>query len=62
MPHILMRKYALTVYKFLDIGTVVGSMSHMQIAISDIRGNRMFIPHDMWKMFIERHTDIERLM
>ena len=59
-----MKKYALTTYffKFLDIGIVVGSVSHMQIAFGDNRGNRMFTPHAMWKMFIEIHADIKRLM
>ncbi|KYN43811.1 hypothetical protein ALC56_01680 [Trachymyrmex septentrionalis] len=63
MPRILMRKYALTstAYKFLDNGIVVGSISHVQIAIGANRGNRMFIPHT-WKTFIERRADIERLM
>jgi len=61
MPRILMRKFALTsTDKFLDIG-IVGSVSHVQIAISDNRGNRMFIPHATWKMF-KRRADIERLM
>jgi len=36
MPRILMRKYALiSTDKFLDIG-IVESISHVQIAISDI--------------------------
>ncbi|KYN40046.1 hypothetical protein ALC56_05547 [Trachymyrmex septentrionalis] len=41
MPRIL-RKYASTPYKFLDIG-----ISHVQIAIDDNQGNCMFIPHAM---------------
>jgi len=42
MSRNLMRKYALTsiAYKFLDIGIIVGSISHVQIAI-DNRGYRM---------------------
>ena len=40
----------------------MGSISHMQIAIGDNQGNRMFIPHATWKAFIERYADIERLM
>jgi len=45
MPRILMKIYALTstAYKFLNIEIVVGSISHVQIAISDNRGNRIFI-------------------
>ena len=43
MLRILMRKYALTAYKFLDIGIVVRSISH--VAIGDNRGNHMFILH-----------------
>ncbi|KAG5309967.1 MOS1T transposase, partial [Pseudoatta argentina] len=64
MPRILMREYALTstAYKFLDIGIVVGSISRVQITIGDNRSNRMFIPRATWKMFIERHADIERLI
>ena len=59
-----MRKYASTAHKFLDIvgshrRIVVGS--HAQIVIDDNRGNRMFISHVMWKIFIERHADIEQL-
>ncbi|XP_018055993.1 PREDICTED: uncharacterized protein LOC108692310 [Atta colombica] len=44
---ISMRKYALTstAYKFLDIGIVVRSTFHVQIAIGDNQGNHMFIPH-----------------
>jgi len=59
----LMRKYALisTAYKFLDIEIVMGSISHLQIAIGDNQGNRMFILYAT-KAFIERRTDIERLM
>jgi len=54
-----MRKYALTwtAYKFLDIGIVVGSVSHVQIAIDDNRGNLMFIPQATWKTFIERRAN-----
>ncbi|KYN50676.1 hypothetical protein ALC56_00053 [Trachymyrmex septentrionalis] len=62
MLRILMRKYALTskAYKFLDIGLVVRSIFHVQIAIGDNRCNRMFIPHATSKTFIERRADIER--
>ena len=42
MSRNLMRKYALTSYKFLDIRIIVGSISHVQIAI-DNRGYRMVI-------------------
>ncbi|KYM76767.1 hypothetical protein ALC53_12815 [Atta colombica] len=42
MPRILIRKYALTsTYKFLDIEIVVGSVSHVQIAIDDNRSNHV---------------------
>ena len=43
ISHILIRKYALTstTYKFLDIGIVVGSVSHVQIAIDDNRSNHV---------------------
>ena len=59
MPHILMRKYALTstAYKFLDIRIIVGSLSHVQIVIDDNRGNHMFI--STWKTFIKRLADIK---
>ncbi|KYN42499.1 hypothetical protein ALC56_03045 [Trachymyrmex septentrionalis] len=48
--------------KFLNIGIVVGPTSHVEIAISDNRGNRIILPHATWKASIERRTDIERLM
>ncbi|XP_018055601.1 PREDICTED: uncharacterized protein LOC108692025 [Atta colombica] len=59
----LMRKYALisTAYKFLDVEIVMGFISHLQITIGDNQGNRMFILYAT-KAFIERRTDIERLM
>ena len=55
-----MKRYALTltVYKFMNIGTI----SHVEIAICDNRGNRIILPHATWKAFIERHANIERLM
>ena len=61
MPHIL-KKYILTSrqYKFLDIGIVIGSVSYVQIAIGDDRGNVHII--SSWKMFIKRRADIERLL
>ena len=64
VSHILMRSYALTLttYKFLDIEIVMGPTSHIEIAISDNRGNRIILPHATWKAFIERRADIERLM
>jgi len=64
MSHILMKKYALIsiAYKFLDIGIIVGSISHVQIAISDNRSNDMFYLYATWKTFIKRRVDIERLM
>ncbi|KYN14631.1 hypothetical protein ALC57_13161 [Trachymyrmex cornetzi] len=64
ISHILMRRCALTftAYKFLDIGIVVGSTSHVEIAICDNRGNRIILPHVTWKAFIESHADVERLM
>jgi len=52
----------MTAYKFLDIGIVVGSTFHVEIAISDNRGNRTILPHATWKAFIERRANIERLM
>jgi len=51
-----------TAYKFLDIGIVMGSISHVQIVIGNNQDNRMFIPYATWKTFIERLADIERLM
>ncbi|KYM85829.1 hypothetical protein ALC53_04414 [Atta colombica] len=64
ISHTLMRRYVLTLtaYKFLDIEIVVGPTSHVEIAISDNRGNRIILPHATWKASIERCTDIERLM
>ncbi|KYN38522.1 hypothetical protein ALC56_07099, partial [Trachymyrmex septentrionalis] len=64
ISHILMRRYALTltVYKFLDIGIVVGFTSHVEITICDNRGNCIILPHATRKAFIERRADVERLM
>jgi len=59
IPHILMKTYALIVYKFLDIGIVVGRTSYIEIAIRNNRDNRI-LPHATWKAFIEKR--IERLM
>ena len=36
--------------------------SHVEIAISDNRGNRIILPHATWNASIERRADIERLM
>ncbi|KYM86341.1 hypothetical protein ALC53_04141 [Atta colombica] len=49
-----MKKYASasTAYKFLDIGIIVGFISHVQIVINNNGGNRMFI--STYKTFIER--------
>jgi len=60
MPRTLIKKYALTstAYKFLDTEIVIGS--HMQIAIGNNRTACSL--HAMWKTFIERRADIERLM
>jgi len=57
-----MRKYALTstIYKFLNIGIVIESISHVQITIGDIKA--IAYSYLMWKAFIERREDIERLM
>ena len=43
IPHILMKRYVLTLtaYKFLDIGIVLEPTSHVEIAISDNRGNNL---------------------
>jgi len=62
--HILIRRYLLilTAYKFLDIGIVVGHTSHVEITISDNRGNCIILPYVTWKAFIERRADIERLI
>ncbi|KYN04689.1 hypothetical protein ALC62_04436 [Cyphomyrmex costatus] len=49
-------------YKFLEIGIAVGSMSHVEIAISDTRGNRIILPHATWTAFVEKRADIERLV
>ena len=46
----------------MDIGIVMGPTFHVEIAISDNRGNRIILPHVTWKAFIESHTDIGRLM
>jgi len=64
IPHTLMKRYVLTLtaYKFWDIEIVVGPTSHVEIAISDNRGNRIILPHATWKVSIERCTDIERLI
>jgi len=51
---------ASTTYKFLDIEIIIGSISHVPIAIGDNRDNRIFIRYVTWKTFIERHAD--RLM
>ena len=63
-PHILERRFALTptAYKYLDIGIVVESMSDVEIAIGDNRGNRIILPHTTWKAFIDRRANIQRLM
>jgi len=60
----MMKKYALTstAYKFLDIGSVVRFISHVQITIGDNQVNRKFVPHATWKAFIERRAGIEQLM
>jgi len=54
-----MRKYALTAYKFLDIGIVVGSVFHVQIVIIEATTCSYLMLHED---DIERHADIERLM
>ena len=46
-------------YKYLDIGISVGLVSHVEIAISDTRDNRIILPHSTWKAFIDRREDIE---
>ncbi|XP_018401840.1 PREDICTED: uncharacterized protein LOC108779007 [Cyphomyrmex costatus] len=62
--NIMGRTFALTptAYKFLEIGIAVGSMSHVEIAISDTRGNRIILPHATWTAFVEKRADIERLV
>ncbi|KYQ48391.1 hypothetical protein ALC60_12572 [Trachymyrmex zeteki] len=52
----LKRVFALTstAYKFLEIGIVVGPMSHVKIAIGDTRGNRFVLPHATWTAFVEK--------
>ena len=64
IPHILMRRYVLTLtaYKFLDIEIVVGPKSHVEIATSDNRSNRIILPHATWKASIKRRAAIELLM
>ncbi|KYN38940.1 hypothetical protein ALC56_06675, partial [Trachymyrmex septentrionalis] len=61
--NIFTRLLALTpAYKLLKIGIVVGLTSHIEIAISDIRDNRIFLLHTIETAFIEKQTDIERLV
>ncbi|KYQ58435.1 hypothetical protein ALC60_02571 [Trachymyrmex zeteki] len=61
---ILKRVFALTptAYKFLEIGIVMGPMSHVGIAIGDTRGNRIVLPRATWTAFVEKKVDIERLV
>jgi len=61
IPHILMRRYVLILiaYKFLGHRDCRGLISHIEIAISDNRGNRIILPHATWKASSERRADIE---
>ena len=55
--HILIKIYVLTLtaYKFLDIVVDLRRpTSHVEIAINDNWGNRIILPHAMWKASIER--------
>ncbi|KYQ59132.1 hypothetical protein ALC60_01860 [Trachymyrmex zeteki] len=61
-PYVLSRRFALTSYKYLDIGISVGLMSYVKIVIGDNRGNRIILLHTTWKAFIERCANVERLV
>ncbi|KYN28181.1 hypothetical protein ALC57_02403 [Trachymyrmex cornetzi] len=37
-------------------------MSQVEIAIGDIRGNRIVLPHATWTAFIEKRSDIQQLV
>ncbi|KYN38451.1 hypothetical protein ALC56_07158, partial [Trachymyrmex septentrionalis] len=58
---ILGRRFILTptIYKYLDVGIVVGPVSFVEIAIGDNQGNNIILPREIWLTFIERHADIE---
>ncbi|KYN28688.1 hypothetical protein ALC57_01942, partial [Trachymyrmex cornetzi] len=61
---ILRKVFALTptAYKFLEIGIAAGTMSQVEIAIGDTRGNRIVLPHATWMAFIEKRSDIQQLV
>jgi len=54
------RRYSLTpaAYKYLDIRISRGLVSHVEIAIGDIRENQIILPH----AFIDRCEDIKQLL
>jgi len=62
---ILGRRFALTptAYKYLDIGISVGLVSSVEMLLGNNKGNRIIkLPHAIWKIFIVRRADIEKLL
>jgi len=37
-------------------------MSYVEILLGDNRGNHIILPYGMWKAFIEKRMDIERIV
>lgn len=59
-PRILTRRYTLTKtgYKFLDIGVVVGSPSHVSIVLGDCHGKEISFSPDSWRKLVEQKQTI----
>ena len=60
---ILGRRYPLTPtsYKYLEIGISVGIMSHVELALGDIRGNQIILPIETWRLLMRKRIEIEHL-